>query len=176
MLLCSFLFHYAINERSSLSLSLSRTFSFFSFMSTRDGMTRRALCAFYPGHPSPPVRCHSTCQTDTRMNVLARSILLHLTLCLAARSGKTNTHGLRVVRRCRLSLVDGSCTMPTAWRGFWYQRGMSTLLEITFDHVQTKGHCLDVLDARNYYLFTDRSALHSMYKSLHALSMKSNLR
>ena len=84
------------------------------------------------------------------MNVFGRFILFHLTLCLAARSGTTK-HGL--------SLVDGSCTMPTAWRGFWYQRGMNTLLEITLDHVQTKGHCLDVLDARNYYLFTDRYIL-----------------
>ena len=60
--------------------------------------------------------------------------------------------------------------MPTAWRGFWYQRGMNTLLEITIDHVQTKGHCLDVLDTRNYYLFTDR------YIIARVQSVKCNLR
>ncbi|CAF3716634.1 unnamed protein product [Rotaria sordida] len=46
--------------------------------------------------------------------------------------------------------------MPTAWLGLWYQRGMNSLLEITIDHIQTKGLCLDVLPVQQYYLFTDR--------------------
>ncbi|CAF1217230.1 unnamed protein product [Adineta steineri] len=45
--------------------------------------------------------------------------------------------------------------MPTAWLGSWYQRGMSSLLQITIDHVQTKGRCLDVLPIPQYYLFND---------------------
>ncbi|CAF1149498.1 unnamed protein product [Adineta steineri] len=47
------------------------------------------------------------------------------------------------------------CNMPTAWLGSWYQRGMSSLLQITIDHVQTKGRCLDVLPIPQYYLFND---------------------
>ncbi|CAF3678141.1 unnamed protein product [Rotaria sp. Silwood1] len=47
--------------------------------------------------------------------------------------------------------------MPTAWLGSWYQRGMNSLLEITIDHIQTKGLCLDVLPIQQYYLFIDRS-------------------
>ncbi|CAF2522822.1 unnamed protein product [Rotaria sp. Silwood2] len=46
--------------------------------------------------------------------------------------------------------------MPTTWLGLWYQRGMSSLLEITIDHIQTKGRCIDVLPIQQYYLFTDR--------------------
>ncbi|UJR26532.1 hypothetical protein I4U23_007855 [Adineta vaga] len=48
------------------------------------------------------------------------------------------------------------CNMPTAWLGSWYQRGMSSLLEITIDHIQTKGRCIDVLPSEQYYLFNDR--------------------
>ncbi|CAF2042517.1 unnamed protein product [Rotaria magnacalcarata] len=48
--------------------------------------------------------------------------------------------------------------MPTAWRGLWYQHGMNSLLEITVDHIQTKGDCLELLPAQQYYLFTDRKA------------------
>jgi hypothetical protein len=48
------------------------------------------------------------------------------------------------------------CNIPTAWFGSWYQRGMSSLLEITIDHIQTKGRCEDVLPSQQYYLFTDR--------------------
>ncbi|CAF3761022.1 unnamed protein product [Adineta steineri] len=46
--------------------------------------------------------------------------------------------------------------MPTAWLGLWYQRGMNSLLEITNDQIQSKGFCLDVLSAQQYYLFNDR--------------------
>lgn len=55
-----------------------------------------------------------------------------------------------------LSIACSSCTMPTAWLGSWYQSGMNSLLEITIDHIQTKGLCLDVLPIQHYYLFTDR--------------------
>lgn len=48
------------------------------------------------------------------------------------------------------------CNMPTAWHGLWYQRGMNSLLEITIDHIQTKGRCQDVLPVQQYYLFNDR--------------------
>ncbi|CAF4341238.1 unnamed protein product, partial [Adineta steineri] len=49
--------------------------------------------------------------------------------------------------------------MPTAWLGLWYQRGMNSLLEITNDQIQSKGFCLDVLSAQQYYLFNDRTNL-----------------
>lgn len=53
-------------------------------------------------------------------------------------------------------LVHALCNLPVAWRGHWYQRGMSSLLEITDEHIQTKGRCIDGLPLEQYYLFTDR--------------------
>jgi hypothetical protein len=46
--------------------------------------------------------------------------------------------------------------MPSAWLGSWYQSGMNSLLEITVDHIQTKGLCLDGLPIQQYYLFTEQ--------------------
>jgi len=52
--------------------------------------------------------------------------------------------------------VQTLCNLPAPWRGQWYQRGMSSLLEITDEHIQTKGRCIDGLPLEQYYLFTDR--------------------
>ncbi|CAF4671813.1 unnamed protein product, partial [Rotaria magnacalcarata] len=49
-----------------------------------------------------------------------------------------------------------SCKMPAAWLGSWYQRGMNSLLEITIDHIKTKGLCIDALPSQQYYFLTDR--------------------
>ena len=57
---------------------------------------------------------------------------------------------------CSLILACSLCNMPSTWHGLWYQRGMNSLLEITIDHFQTKGHCQDVLPSEQYYLFHDR--------------------
>ncbi|CAF2112150.1 unnamed protein product [Rotaria magnacalcarata] len=46
--------------------------------------------------------------------------------------------------------------MPAAWLGSWYQRGMNSLLEITIDHIKTKGLCIDALPSQQYYFLTDR--------------------
>lgn len=52
--------------------------------------------------------------------------------------------------------VQTLCNLPAPWHGQWYQRGMSSLLEITDEHIQTKGRCIDGLPLEQYYLFTDR--------------------
>ncbi|UJR22541.1 hypothetical protein I4U23_025590 [Adineta vaga] len=57
----------------------------------------------------------------------------------------------------QISSVCSVCKMPTAWFGLWYQQGMTSLLDITDDQIQTKGLCIDVLPSQQYYLFTDRS-------------------
>lgn len=63
-------------------------------------------------------------------------------------------------------LVHALCNLPVAWRGHWYQHGISSLLEITDEHIQTKGRCIDGLPLEQYYLFTDRYlSLSSLFSS-----------